>query len=42
MGRLLGYSPQGINELLMDNSKVEVYSAYQVEEQVTHWYYQNV
>lgn len=42
MGRLLGYSPQGINELLMDNSEVEVYSAYQVEEQITHLYYQNV
>lgn len=26
----------------MDNSEVEVYSAYQVEEQITHLYYQNV
>ncbi len=42
MGRLLGYSPQGINELLMANSDFRSYSSFGIEEQVTHLYYENV
>ncbi|NVJ46343.1 MAG: VOC family protein [Cytophagia bacterium] len=42
MGRLLGYSPQGINELLMANSDFKAYSSLDVQEQITHLYYENV
>ncbi|HEY9117321.1 MAG TPA: VOC family protein [Roseivirga sp.] len=42
MGRLLGYSPQGINELLMANTDFRTYASFGVQEQITHLYYKNV
>ncbi len=42
MGRLLGYSPQGISELLMANSDFRTYSSLSIQEQITHLYYENV
>lgn len=42
MGRLLGYSPQGINELLMANSDFRTYASFGIQEQITHLFYQDV
>lgn len=42
MGRLLGYSPQGINELLMDNTNFRTYASFGIEQQITHLYYEDV
>lgn len=42
MGRLLGYSPQGINELLMANSDFRTYESFGIQEQITHLYYEDV
>lgn len=39
LGRLLGYSPQGINELLMKQTKFKTLTHFKVQEQVTHLYY---
>ncbi len=41
-GRLLGYSPQGINQLLSKNSAFRSLSSFGVEQQITHLYYDNV
>ncbi|WP_421763965.1 VOC family protein [Ekhidna sp.] len=41
-GRLLGYSPQGINELLMKNTDFRTLDSFGVERQVTHLYYENI
>ncbi|WP_420317003.1 VOC family protein [Ekhidna sp.] len=40
-GRLLGYSPQGINELLMKNTDFRTLDSFGVERQITHLYYEN-
>ncbi|MEL6560950.1 MAG: VOC family protein [Bacteroidota bacterium] len=40
-GRLLGYSPQGINELLSKNSEYKNLKEADVIRQVTHLYYEN-
>ncbi|MEO9872235.1 VOC family protein [Ekhidna sp.] len=42
LGRLLGYSPQGINGLLMKNSEYRTFNSYGVTDQVTHVYYENI
>lgn len=42
MGRLLGYSPQGINELLMANTDFRTYASFGIQEQITHLYYEDV
>lgn len=42
MGRLLGYSPQGINELLMANTDFRTYASFGFQEQITHLYYEDV
>ena len=39
LGRLLGYSPQGINQLLMANSEFRTLSHFEVSGQITHLYY---
>lgn len=41
-GRLLGYSPQGINSLLMKNSDFRTLESFGVQEQVTHLYYEDI
>ena len=41
-GRLLGYSPQGINELLARNSVNRSLASFGVEKQLTHLYYENL
>lgn len=41
-GRLLGYSPQGINELLMKNTGFRTLNSFGIEKQVTHLYYEDV
>ncbi|MEQ9403115.1 MAG: VOC family protein [Cyclobacteriaceae bacterium] len=41
-GRLLGYSPQGINELLSENSGYRNLALFGVDQQVTHLYYENL
>lgn len=41
-GRLLGYTPQGINDLLMQHTNFETLSSFGVTHQVTHLYYQDV
>jgi len=40
LGRLLGYSPQGINNLLMKNTDYRTFSSFGVTRQVTHLYYE--
>lgn len=42
LGRLLGYSPRGINELLMKNTKFKTLTSFGVKEQVTHLYYEDL
>lgn len=41
-GRLLGYSPQGINQLLSKNSTYRNLAAFKVTQQITHLYYENL
>ena len=41
-GRLLGYSPQGINELLSKNSAYRNLASFGVKQQLTHLYYEEV
>jgi len=41
-GRLLGYSPQGINQLLSKNSDYKNLASFEVSEQITHLYYENL
>lgn len=41
LGRLLGYSANGINELLMKNSKFRTLNSFGVQNQITHLYYEN-
>lgn len=41
-GRLLGYTPQGINQLLQKNSPYRSLASFGVTQQVTHLYYENV
>ena len=41
-GRLLGYSTQGINDLLQKNTPYRNLASFGVREQVTHLYYENV
>ncbi len=41
-GRLLGYSPHGINELLIKNSQYRSLASFGVRLQITHLYYQNL
>jgi len=41
-GRLLGYTPQGINSLLMKNTTYKTLESFGVRQQVTHLYYANV
>ena len=40
LGRLLGYSPQGINELLMKNTDYRTFASFEVTHQITHLYYE--
>jgi catechol 2,3-dioxygenase-like lactoylglutathione lyase family enzyme len=42
MGRLLGYDIQGINSLLMANAEFRSYSSFGMDEQTTHFYYEDV
>jgi hypothetical protein len=42
LGRLLGYSPQGINTLLRSNSEYRDLQSFGVKRQVTHLYYGNL
>lgn len=42
LGRLLGYSPQGINALLMKNTDFKTLTSFVVKEQVTHLYYKDL
>ena len=42
LGRLLGYGPKGINDLLMKNSKYRNLAFFEVRSQITHLYYENV
>lgn len=41
-GRLLGYSPQGINQLLASNSDYRNLAMFNVQSQVTHLYYDDL
>lgn len=41
-GRLLGYSPQGINDLLSKNSSFRSLASFEVTQQMTHLYYSNL
>lgn len=41
-GRLLGYSPQGINRLISQNSTFRTLASFGVSGQVTHLYYDNL
>lgn len=41
-GRLLGYSTQGINQLLSDNSNYRSLASFQVKNQITHLYYSDL
>lgn len=42
LGRLLGYSPQGINGLLRKNSKYRDLHSFGIKEQITHLYYEDL
>lgn len=42
LGRLLGYSPKGINSLLRKNSDYRDLASFEVKEQITHLYYENI
>lgn len=41
-GRILGYSPQGINELLSKNTEYRTLASFGVSQQTTHLYYENL
>lgn len=41
-GRLLGYDPQGINQLLQENTSYRSLSSFVIKQQVTHLYYDNL
>ncbi len=41
-GRLLGYTPQGINQLLAGNSTYKNLASFEVTEQITHLYYEDL
>jgi len=41
-GRLLGYSPQGINKLLSNNTYYTSLAAFGVDKQITHLYYDSL
>jgi len=41
-GRLLGYSPQGINKLLSNNTYYTTLSSFDVNQQVTHLYFDDL
>ncbi len=41
-GRLLGYSSQGINDLLSENTAYRSLASFEVEKQLTHLYYENL
>ncbi|WP_425389888.1 VOC family protein [Ekhidna sp.] len=41
-GRLLGYSSQGVNELLMKNLDFRTVQSFGVDKQITHLYYEDV
>lgn len=42
MGRLLGYSAEGINQLLMKNTSYKTIASFNVGKQTTHFYYDDV
>ncbi|MEM7296801.1 MAG: VOC family protein [Bacteroidota bacterium] len=42
LGRLLGYTASGTNELLMKNSDFRTLESFQVNKQITHLYYQDL
>ncbi|MFT6971391.1 MAG: catechol 2,3-dioxygenase-like lactoylglutathione lyase family enzyme [Roseivirga sp.] len=42
LGRLLGYDALGINNLLMSNSEYKSYASFGIEQQTTHFYYEDV
>ncbi len=42
LGRLLGYSPQGINELLLKHTEFRTLTSFDVKEQITHLYYEDL
>ena len=42
LGRLLGYDVTGINDLLMQNSEFRTYASFEVTEQITHLYFEDV
>ncbi|WP_306110216.1 VOC family protein [Roseivirga thermotolerans] len=42
MGRLLGYSTQGINHLLMENTAFRTINSFGIKEQTTHLYYNDL
>lgn len=42
MGRLLGYSPKGINQLLEKQMGIKTLASFEVSQQVTHLYYENL
>ncbi|OJJ15374.1 hypothetical protein BKI52_38825 [marine bacterium AO1-C] len=41
-GRLLGYSPQGINALLSESSDYKNLASFDVQQQITHLYYEDL
>lgn len=42
LGRLLGYSPQGINGLLMKQTTFKTLTSFRIQEQITHLYYDDL
>jgi len=42
LGRLLGYSPQGINKLLRKNTSYRDLNSFGIEQQITHLYYDDL
>ena len=42
LGRLLGYSPQGINKLLRQHSEYRDLASFGIERQITHLYYDDL
>ena len=41
-GRLLGYKPHGVNQLLIKNSDYRNIASFRVAQQITHLYYENI
>lgn len=41
-GRLLGYDNHGINRLLRETIRYETFTSFDVQQQVTHFYYENI